>query len=114
MEYDIYIPQRGRLPLDNEQLNTLLQRKILVFKRSLFRAVVTLTEYKDAQQLFYFEFKKFNQSDNNIEEIRCCDRVIGTIYSSRTEFNHQEVLFSVFTDVFPYISEQIRDIKKRT
>jgi hypothetical protein len=112
IQYDVDVPKRIRAPLDSEKINTSIQKKILHFKRSLIKAISVETR-TDATSIVYFEYKTFERTDNTVEEIRCCDRVIGLVYFSRTDFNHQEVLFAQFLDgAMSYIKKEVRNLKK--
>lgn len=102
-----------RFTLDSENLNTLFQKRNDRFHRAVVKALSAFTEEKDIQKYATIEFKKFDNSDNTIEEIRCCDRVIGTTYLSRTDHNHQEALWSFFPDVFPAIKKYVKELKKQ-
>lgn len=107
----IHVPKRMRFSLDSEKMNTLFQKRCARFKRSLLKSIISYTGYQNALKIVIVEYKKFERSENTIEEIRCCDRVIGTIYLSRTEFNHQEALFSAFPDAFKYIKKSVKELK---
>lgn len=109
----IHVPKRMRFVLDSEQLNTLFQKRNECFQRALVKALTDFTKENDIQKYITIEFKKFNTSDNTIEEVRCCDRVIGTTYLSRTDHNHQEALWAFFPDAFPAIKKYVKELKKR-
>jgi hypothetical protein len=110
--YKVYIPKRIRAPLDSEDITNTIQQKILKFRKSLIRAVSIATG-TDATAIISFEYKSFGRTDTTVGEIRCRDQVIGLVYSSRTEFNHQEVIFiSCLDDAMPRIKKEIREIKK--
>jgi hypothetical protein len=112
IQYYVDVPKSIRAPLDSEKINTSIQKRILRFKRSLIKAISFQTRI-DASNIVYFEYKTFERTDNTVEEIRCCDRVIGLVYFSRTDFNHQEVLFAQFLDdAMPYIKKEVRSLKK--
>lgn len=101
-----------KMPIDSEELNTLLQNRIALFQRSLLKSIVEYTGYKNALKLLLIDYKTFERTDNTVLEIRCCDKVIAMVYTARTEFNHQEVIFMAFTDVFPYIKKQTKELSK--
>lgn len=107
---EIFVPKRVRIPLDHEGENTKLQEKRDRFFRSVKRALEKFVGKKLAKNYLMISFVEFRQSNNGIEELVCCDRVIATVYCRRTEFNHQETVFVVFPDVFPYIKKTVKEV----
>ena len=101
------------LALDNEAAQNLFLYRKRRFEQSLVKYLYNYIKIKDINKLLVLEYKNFKNSNTEVEEIRCCDRVIATVYSTRTEFNHQEVVWSVFADVFPFIKRSVITLSKR-
>ena len=101
-----------RFQLDDTLAQESFNRKDAMFQRSLLK---NLNEYAGEDMLKYFklEYKSFQNSNTNVTEIRCCDNVIALVYETRTEFNHQEVVWVVFIDIFPKIKTFLKQIKPR-
>ena len=109
----IHTPKRMRFTLDCEKLNTLFQKRCNRFKRSLLKELASYTGHKNLSKILIVEYKTFERTNTTVEEIRCCDRVIGIIYLSRTEFNHQEAFWVPFPDAFKDIKEYLKELNKR-
>jgi hypothetical protein len=110
----IYVPARLRGHLDDWPLVDQITHEIEAFQRSFAKAITDAFDPIDITKVLIIEHKSFKNTNNMIIEIRCRDRVIGTVYNSRTEFNHQEVLFtSHLDDVWPYIQKDLKDLSKR-
>lgn len=108
----IYIPKRMRFNLDDEEAQKSFVRKDFRFKASLIKNI-GLYLGKDIKKYLNPEYKSFQNSNTNVTEIRCDDKLIALIYETRTEFNHQEVVWAVFTDVLPKIKKSFNQIKSR-
>lgn len=109
----IKVPKRMRFALDCEEMNILFQKRSTRFKRSLLKALTLYTGYKEALKILVIEYKTFENTNTAVEEIRCDDKVIGIIYATRTEFNHQEVLWVAFPDAFKSIKKGLKEWLKR-
>lgn len=108
----IYVPKRMRFCIDDERKQTSFVRKDNRFKSSL---VKNLGEYlgEDIKKYLNLEYKSFKNSNTNVTEMRCCDNTIALVYETRTELNHQEVIWVVFTDVFQKIKKSLKQLKSR-
>lgn len=107
-----YIPERMCFHLDDESAQKEFALRDEAFKVKLME---TLEKYtgQDIRKYLILEYKSFENSNTHTTEIRCCDRLVALIYETRTEFNHQEVLWIIFTDVFPKIRQSLIDVKSR-
>lgn len=110
-EYNILVPERIKTGVDADGYS-LVSQKTDEFALSLYRAIKDLIGM-DPLKVFRIVPVRFKNTDNEITEVKCCDRVIGTVYASRTEFNNLDVVFAAYTDVFPYIKETAKELIER-
>ena len=109
----VYVPARIRCPLEPEY--SPIQARIEKFQVSIMNAIIKLCDGNKKAHLalkLQIDYKNITQSDNTLVEIRCWDRVIGTVYISRTEFNIDEAVFALYPDVFKLLKREWKDYKK--
>lgn len=110
-QYNIRVPKRIRTDVSSDGC-AYIQERIVSFERSIRKA---LSDYvgQDVLKILTFPNVRFENSNTEVVEIKCCDRLIGLVYVTRTEFNHQEALFSFYADAFPFIKRHAKNLLNR-
>lgn len=107
MKQAIFVPKSMRFCLDDIRYQHLFLYRTKRFKKSLTKHIRDYIKAKDISEYLIFEYKTFKNSNTTVEEIRCEDMVVGIIYETRTEFNHQEVLWVFFPEALPRIKKRL-------